>query len=616
MVPIFVAQISNNTHDIYTTMGQDGISAIGEMTSGEVSQELDTAALGEKLSQVGVYIGTYQRANHAEYQFILQEDGEDIVQQTFSATNLEDSTFQVFRFAPVELQPGSTYHVVIKALNATEGDAITLFRDVATGKVVVNVREQSDFNPLIIILALVFLAIFLLINVFINVGILKSERSFFVCFMVYALAALFIYPPFAVPDEPYHFISTVRVTEYDPEISPAENRARQTVTLPANAECLSYSYLTSPDLSGKVSPQILHDCFLDSSDEPTHASSIGSSKMKTRGSLGYFGAVLGVALGDWLSDSPMIIFYFGRVFNFLLTVGILFFATSLLKKEHRMIFLAVIMIPVFLQQTISYSYDGPLNALCLLIIAYGIRFLTTNYKARVIDIIILIVALGMISIIKPPYVVVAAPLLFVDAKKFGQHKFTKWILLGGLAIVSLVPYFLDGYFGNIGQEHVVLDGIEERGLPMETLLHPRFVAKMFLGTFYYHGAFWLKSMIGFFAWFAFSLDQLLIVAYYIFLIIVTLSRSGHFSKGMRIFSVCAFTILVFALMFIMYLEWTLPGEGAIDGIQGRYFLPGLPLLMFAFMPQQKKLNVPDNTCYSFMSLIATCFIVTILVGFY
>ena len=75
-------------------------------------------------------------------------------------------------------------------------------------------------------------------------------------------------------------------------------------------------------------------------------------------------------------------------------------------------------------------------------------------------------------------------------------------------------------------------------------------------------------------------------------------------------------ILIGGIFLVMYLQWTQTGNLTIDGVQGRYLLPILPMIMIMLIPKNRKINLDEKNIYSFINISMLIFMITILVSYY
>lgn len=606
MAPIYMSQLLNN--DVIAYDGGQDISSVSYETlyEGELSQKIQCQQDPCELNSITVSFGTFQRRNHANYEFVVRKNEEEIRSQTFSALSLKDNQPHTFVFKPVFFEKGFDYTFAIRALNTFENDAIAIYYESATGNIIYQATARSPFYTLAIIATGIFLTIFCIINYLINSDKINNEIQYIGVMLMYIIPLVFIYPTNTIPDEFYHFGGAIRLAQYDWSKSIDYNAtAQHTIYLPASGEyCLGTIHM--PPQKHKIAECLAPDHDTTTMERFQHL-------FNTHSLIVYAPAALGIIIGDIISDSPAVIYYCGRLANLMAVVFIIIFALSLIKK-HRIILLAVIMIPMFLQQACSYSYDGILNALCILLIAYSIRFLTTDAAVRKKDIVIIMLASALVGLIKPPYILVVAPLLFIKSKKISHHKTMKWLLLAAVFAIAVAAYTLDG-LAITSSDSMLRDS--GRGLSLGSLLyHPRFAIGLLSNTLWTQSALYITGMIGYFGWFFFSLDSIVVAAYIIFLVIVVSSCQENFTKTMRVCTLLISIVLSGSIFLAMYLAYTTEGAPIIEGVQGRYFLPVLPLIMLAMIPKRKKISLPIGTCYAFFNFIILCYIITLLVGFY
>lgn len=63
----------------------------------------------------------------------------------------------------------------------------------------------------------------------------------------------------------------------------------------------------------------------------------------------------------------------------------------------------------------------------------------------------------------------------------------------------------------------------------------------------------------------------------------------------------AFTVFMH-IMF--YINWTLPSSSRIEGVQGRYFIPMLPLLFLVFAQNEIKISLQNQNKYILILIFA------------
>ena len=100
------------------------------------------------------------------------------------------------------------------------------------------------------------------------------------------------------------------------------------------------------------------------------------------------------------------------------------------------------------------------------------------------------------------------------------------------------------------------------------------------------------------------------------LILGVLSEESNLKLKYRLINIALIIILIGGIFLAMYLYWTPTGNTIIEGVQGRYFLPVLLLLMAMLTPKKRKIELEDDTIYSFINISMIIYICTLLFSFY
>jgi uncharacterized membrane protein len=100
-----------------------------------------------------------------------------------------------------------------------------------------------------------------------------------------------------------------------------------------------------------------------------------------------------------------------------------------------------------------------------------------------------------------------------------------------------------------------------------------------LKTFYYRGLSYQLLFVGNF-WLDIPLPPWWIGAYTLSIIPVALLDKSRalINRKQKLVSLSIFIIIFLLVCAFVYVSWTVVGQNIIDGIQGRYFIPILPLL--------------------------------------
>lgn len=281
------------------------------------------------------------------------------------------------------------------------------------------------------------------------------------------------------------------------------------------------------------------------------------------------------------------------------------------KKETLM---CIMLLPVCLQQMSSISYDTMLTATCFLFIAsvFELKYKEDNIVLK--DLMILLFYLLLIAICKLPYVLLGLLIFMLPLSKIKFRLFNldingeslkKYILnnkskLIAALIVFVLIFSIFGYF--------TLNKMTSGRVLISTILNPIDTLKIFYHTLKNEFSFYVDTIFGNLGVFniftykfidAFLLGNLLIISLFSF-------KIENSKKIVNEFKLCKFdkTILLITFISVSYLiilsmfEWTLylmnisyenfsiqefsaylKSVHLISGVQGRYFIPILPLIL-------------------------------------
>ena len=267
------------------------------------------------------------------------------------------------------------------------------------------------------------------------------------------------------------------------------------------------------------------------------------------------------------------------------------------------------LMPMTLFMRASLSYDVTKTGLSFLLIALLLQFAYDDNKTiRARDLVNLFIVITCLALSKVPYFIFGLLFLLIPVKKTGSVR--KYILFFlSFMIIPAIAIELSSLSMNLFTAHTEVLGERAYGIPSFTTLGSevdqiRFILSnilVFIGIllktiFVYYGHDWLVSFIGNLGWLDTPLPSFLIVSWYIILFLTAIgSPSININTGwkIRIIPLACFIGAVLIIETILYVVAS-PYKGiAVDGIQGRYFIPYSPLFLITFynVYVNKKLNL-------------------------
>lgn len=329
----------------------------------------------------------------------------------------------------------------------------------------------------------------------------------------------------------------------------------------------------------------------------------------------YIPQAIGITLSRIFNTNTLRTYYAGRVFNLFFYAACIYFALKV-TPVHKLLFGLLSMLPIFIQQAASHSYDTFVFGLTFISIAYFMKWYFSNEEIKNKDVAVLFVVNLALAPVKIVYGLFALLFAIVPTSRFGSLDRKIKILV--IISVPTLGYILVNIWWRI--KHVIEDllGIDFKVIYADTFNTPvKSTAditgfELNGGTTYSFGyivanpgktisllvrsvRFWLST------WFYQSLGKalagvtlILPMTYVrIVLILIGISALRKEDYEMTWFVRGSFVVVclgVAALILLgMLVGWTLTTDTLIQGIQGRYFCPLLPYFFSMFNNKYIKL---------------------------
>lgn len=359
-----------------------------------------------------------------------------------------------------------------------------------------------------------------------------------------------------------------------------------------------------------------------------HKLSISDFK-PTVAALRYLPAGVGFYLGALLHLPRLICFQLAELMSlaFYVLLGIFTLKRAPVKKE---IFLFVLLMPMAMQQAGSINPDVVVNACSFLLTAMILDFKISDKTIGWKDMIIVALLCGEIFIAKQIYVLLAAGIFMVPidkfslpiGKKFDLAKFIKKRKI--ICIIAMVICIAAaGYVMRNGEYFQILTASVLQ--PGRTLLLIKFTA-LSLKDYY------LQTLVGCFGYLDSFMSYTYIVIFFMMLMYIMLFDYKEELDNIHKLSVAnrIFMILIagsiFILVFMSQINWSfrlaeLDMNGGVEyfrqclykidiilGVQGRYFIPALPMLIIPLtsgheIKSKKVYNIAQICFYAFTVLL-------------
>lgn len=430
---------------------------------------------------------------------------------------------------------------------------------------------------------------------------INPAKFFVFCALIFGILLITIIPPFQSPDEDSHFKKAYVMSQG--KFYPTSRNGVVGYDIPT--DMINYiseklTYIGNRDKKYTYSEEILDDKLpKDYSDVTFHnfstvevapiayiapAAGIVFSKIATK--------LIGM---DNISVVTML--HFARFFSLMMYIILVYLAikmTPILKKT----FCAIALLPMSLALAVAISYDSIIIAITLLSTALIFKLIfDDNVKKVSYKYLITFGVIAFILLtIKTVYVTVLFPLIFVPKEKYGD-KITKVLKSFGIILLIALCLYVINKIPLMQLEKNIVEDNSGKQLSF-IISNPFKYLKIWIKTMISNRNFYFSGMIGTFGLIDTFVPTIYIVMYSLALFIIILSDFSlcpmKFNWKYKCVSILGSIATVFAAFLGLYIFWTSMelGVGAetITGIQGRYFIPIIPLAMIILSNSVLKKN--------------------------
>lgn len=440
----------------------------------------------------------------------------------------------------------------------------------------------------------------------------KLEKIVVGCVLTFGIIYMFIIPAYAVPDELQHFATAYNVSskllgEKFAEAGEAVVLQEQEILCDQGGNIATKERYIE-DMKG-----VLGKTYQNNSE------AVMFSSVLDMPGVAYAPQSLGISLARLLNLNGIQIFYMGRLFA-LMTYAIFVYWAVKIMPFAKMVLFVTALLPMSLQQAMSYSYDMLANALSFFMIAYFFLLIYEKEKIERKDIVILIITTAVLAPIKVVYIVIIGLGVLIPYQKFGS-RLKKWICAVGIFLSGIIPILMTRLTSMSGlvesnQKNTNLLGYEVYGASY-FIENPFSLIAIFKETTKAMSRYYIDTTIGrYLGWLEIILPEIIVIGFIIVLLVSALRKKSDRDEIVfkeKIWMAILAMGCCVAVCFALLISWTEVGSFVIAGVQGRYFIPVVPLFVILF--RTKYITLKMNTeipvicatvalqCYTILSVL-------------
>lgn len=429
----------------------------------------------------------------------------------------------------------------------------------------------------------------LLLGTYVSLAVfrMKPEKVFLVTGGMLALIYMLLLPPLSVPDEEVHL---KQAYEYTSRIMGREASKHGTVVMDKEDFHAMQMFETTPSLPeyDRLKDEILKSGRESGTIEIPHTDTRAPAVV-------YVPGMIGILLGRILGLNGILVIYLGRICSILFYLMTMYWFIRLANFARAAAFVIAVL-PMTVQQCCSYSYDSVVIEFVFLYLALLFRLIYEKQAIKRSQIAAYALFMILLSVCKGGmYMPLCLLTLLIPADRFYGRK--KKIIFTGCMAAAAVAAFLTTALRNVlyvvnptaqqtADAYLAGENYGVAGLladPMEFIL-------LSVRTLFLSGSTFLENMFGSqLGWLDINVSRIVVYGMLLLtgLSILQMENGGSYSslsvtirqKRMFLLVIALSAAMVFATMFI---SWTPRESTEIFGIQGRYFLPLLPLVLMLF----------------------------------
>ena len=372
------------------------------------------------------------------------------------------------------------------------------------------------------------------------------------------LSFMFILPPAAPPDEAHHFYRAFEISCRNLFSKSFPGGAGGNI-LPAGIE--AYTDPSAVLDWGNASPVLFSNTALYF---PTC----------------YLPQALGIRIARLFTNHTMAIFYAGRAANFATAYVLSILALKYMPFGKTILFI-IMCFPVTLQEMVSLSPDAVTNALSFLFLAGVLRLCHDGKQLTRRQFVRLLVCSLWLSAAKVIYVAAGLIAVLLPASLYKDGKTARRaraLLLLTPVIANILSMSYSARF--IGD---LTAGVNAAGQVKFALTNPVLVLLAVIRSTAQDLQFWVRSMT---ADYMGSLNLMINPGVTLVLMLllgfaVASADAGEADRNRRL-SISLMILAAFgflAMLGSLYVTWTVVGAGKVNGIQGRYLIPFVPMVL-------------------------------------
>jgi uncharacterized membrane protein len=425
-----------------------------------------------------------------------------------------------------------------------------------------------------------FLLMLKYLNIFKN---WSWSQTFLILSVIFGFTWFVLVPAMQVPDELAHYFKVIESADFKNPIILKDNTLGANLPKSVVVFASEMTFVNGKSLPFDPSVKfefLKYNQFLDQSLDYSDTLYTPFTNTATKLLPVYLPALLGAFVAIQLSLSPIYIYFLAKFFSLLFYVLAGFYLIRKSNTAYQPILFVCLLLPMslFLATGITADTVSILVAIAFTTMVFSLR--QTSQKLTKLNCLNVILLTIFLALIKSTYAPLA--LLIFLLPPFFEQKPKDFILK---SILTLVPILAVGYTMVFMDKVSVPLRLDITINPSEQLTfiltNPIEFILIFFNTLKLYYLEWLKGVIGVLGWLDTPLPIWSYFLGYGLLFLCIQNPDGKLK--LKIWELILILIIFIGsflgVLFFLYLLWNSPQSPTIEGFQGRYLLPFVPMIL-------------------------------------
>lgn len=295
----------------------------------------------------------------------------------------------------------------------------------------------------------------------------------------------------------------------------------------------------------------------------------------------YLPQVLGMVLGNLAHLGAVPVLYLAKFFAGLFYLLCGYYAIKKIPFG-KLTLLVCELLPISLELGTSASYDCTILGLSFLIISYLLYCIYEKEYITWKDIIVIALLNAWLAPVKVAYILLSSLCIFIPAYKYknSMNKVCKsaFMMITGLVSIMISRLgFISGIFYSDPSETVCYTLSDILSDPLNSFI-------VLINTIVTRVPEYIQSIFGgIYSWYVLYLPWSIVIGYLLITLLSAIrceQEKEYIDNKIRWWIFTLAIIMTGGIVLALWLVYTPKGHMTIEGVQGRYFLPYLPLILY------------------------------------